>query len=98
MSGWPSSFFKPARRTASICCVCIAIVGDCPQAGQAPLSPSRTLLDKYCVTCHNDKRQTAGLMLDRMNIEDVSTSAAAWEKVVRKLRSGTMPPVGMPPT
>ena len=57
---------------------------------------ARALLDQYCVTCHNEKAKTAGLMLDKLDIANVGQNAASWEKVVRKLRVGAMPPQGMP--
>jgi mono/diheme cytochrome c family protein len=56
----------------------------------------RALLDRYCVTCHNDKLKTAGLSLDILRLTDVPAHAEAWEKVIRKLRGGTMPPQGLP--
>jgi hypothetical protein len=58
------------------------------------VSHPRALLDQYCVTCHNDRLKTAGLALDKMDITDVGDDAAVWEKVVRKLRGGMMPPQG----
>ncbi|MBI3894423.1 MAG: DUF1592 domain-containing protein [Acidobacteria bacterium] len=61
-----------------------------------PASPQRVLLNRYCVTCHNEKLKTANLMLDKMDVEDVSEGAAVWEKVVRKLQGRAMPPAGMP--
>ena len=70
-----------------------------PQAAsaQAPAGElSRALLDRYCVTCHNDRLQTAGLALDTVDIERVAEHAPVLEKVVRKLRSGQMPPEGRP--
>ena len=73
-----------------------------PQAGaavereQAPEAPSRALFDRYCVTCHNERLQTAGLMLDRLDVSRVHANAETLEKVVRKLRSGQMPPEGRP--
>ena len=63
---------------------------------QAPEPPSRALFDRYCVTCHNERLQTAGLMLDRLDVGDVHGNAETLEKVVRKLRSGQMPPEGRP--
>ena len=48
-------------------------------------------------TCHNDRAKTAGLMLDKMDLDHVGEGAETWEKVVRKLRGGMMPPHG-PPT
>ena len=54
----------------------------------------RKFLDQYCVGCHNEKLKTAGLMLDRMDPAQVSSQPEQWEKVVRKLRAGMMPPGG----
>jgi hypothetical protein len=56
----------------------------------------RALLDKYCVTCHNQKSLTAGLALDKADLTNVSSSAQIWEKVIQKIRGGMMPPIGMP--
>ena len=67
-------------------------------ADQPPLAaaPPRAVFDKYCVTCHNQRLKTAGLMLDALNLEEVRGHADTWEKVVRKLRTGAMPPAGRP--
>jgi Protein of unknown function (DUF1592)/Protein of unknown function (DUF1588)/Protein of unknown function (DUF1595)/Protein of unknown function (DUF1587)/Protein of unknown function (DUF1585)/Planctomycete cytochrome C len=56
----------------------------------------RALIDKYCVTCHNQKLKTAGLALDTADFARPSESAEAWEKVIRKVRAEMMPPVGSP--
>jgi hypothetical protein len=62
----------------------------------APTS-SRAMLDRYCVSCHNEKLQTAGLALDTINVDHVDDgNRAALEKVIRKLRAGVMPPAGRP--
>jgi hypothetical protein len=68
------------------------------QAGgvNSSLQSQRPVLDQYCVTCHNQKLKTAGLMLDKLDLANASGDAATWEKVVRKLRAGMMPPAGMP--
>ena len=57
---------------------------------------TRATLQRYCLTCHNARLQTAGLDLDAMDAERVGAHPAAWEKVVAKLRSGAMPPAGRP--
>ena len=54
----------------------------------------RTFLNQYCVTCHNEKTKTAGLMLDKLDVDHPGDNAETWEKVVRKLRAGMMPPSG----
>jgi len=68
------------------------------QAAQQAVAaaPSRELLDRYCVTCHNDRLQTGGLTLDRVDLAQVGEHAEVLEKVVHKLRSGQMPPEGRP--
>ncbi len=63
---------------------------------QAATPTPRALLDQYCVTCHNERAKTAGLLLDKADPTNVSLDAETWEKVVRKLRAGAMPPQGMP--
>ena len=64
--------------------------------GQPAAAPSRELLDRYCVTCHNERLQTTELMLDRLDLTEVAANAAVLEKVVHKLRTGQMPPEGRP--
>ena len=54
------------------------------------------MLDHYCVTCHNQKAKTANVMFDTMDLAHVGKDAAVWERAVRKLRGGMMPPLGMP--
>jgi len=61
-----------------------------------PAAQYRTTLNHYCVTCHNEKLKTAGLMLDKMDLQDVTANAETWEKVIRKLRANAMPPPGLP--
>jgi len=56
----------------------------------------RDLLTRYCIGCHNQRLETAGLNLESMDLADVSKSPEVWEKVVRKLRTGTMPPSNRP--
>jgi mono/diheme cytochrome c family protein len=56
----------------------------------------RALIDQYCVPCHNQRLKTAGLMLDQLDLAQMHEHADVWEKVVRKLRAGMMPPSGLP--
>jgi hypothetical protein len=64
-----------------------------PAAAQG-VGSQRALLDTYCVTCHNERMKTANLLLDKIDVAHVNADPETWEKVVRKLRAGTMPPVG----
>ena len=54
------------------------------------------LFRTYCFSCHNERLTTAGLALDLLDLSDVGRDAEVWEEVVRKLRSGAMPPAGRP--
>src|SRR5206468_35062 len=61
----------------------------------------RAVVNQYCSTCHSDKAKAAGMDsarkidFDRLDIADVSRDAETWERVVRKLRAGMMPPSGV---
>jgi hypothetical protein len=80
------------------------VTGNRPAAGQsssakAPpptASAERALLNQYCVTCHSDELKTANLSLEKLDLSAVGDHAEVWEKVIRKLRAGMMPPPGMP--
>ncbi len=65
-------------------------------AQQTAATEQRAVLNRYCVTCHNEKLKTAGLMLDHLDVKDPGAAAETWEKVVKKLRASQMPPAGAP--
>ena len=67
-----------------------------PGTAVAARSPQRTMLDRYCVTCHNQQLKTADLTLDTMDVANVAAGAEVWERVVRKVKAGLMPPAGRP--
>src|SRR3954463_8188781 len=76
-----------------------ASAGVQPATASTPLtSPGaqQALLNQYCVTCHNARAKTGGLSLDGVSLDRVNGEAEIWEKVVRKLRAGLMPPAGLP--
>src|SRR5271154_6157587 len=86
---------------------CISVIGllavrtASPQAASLPklvtdATAERALLNQYCVVCHNEKLKTGGLELDKLDTAHVADHAEKWELVVRKLRSGMMPPSGLP--
>ena len=71
------------------------VLAQAPTVGAGAASrPERAFLDGYCVTCHNERRLTAGLALDKVDPANVRVDQEMWEKVVRKLGSGAMPPAG----
>src|SRR6266702_4290363 len=66
-----------------------------PTGRSNQVTAQRALLDQYCVTCHNDKTKRANLTLEKLDLATVGDNPQLWEKVVRKLRAGVMPPPGM---
>jgi len=63
-------------------------------ASTASAATERAVLDQYCVTCHNDKTRKANLSLEKLDLTTAADHADLWEKVIRKLRAGVMPPPG----
>ena len=60
------------------------------------LSPNQALVNRYCVTCHNQRLRTAKLAFDTMDLAHPEKDSLTWERAIRKLRGGMMPPPGAP--
>ena len=67
-----------------------------PRPRRRPARRTAPLPRKYCFGCHNQKLKTAGLALDALDFDHLSANAETWEKVIGKLRAGSMPPPGRP--
>ncbi len=66
---------------------------------QGPVSgapAARVLVNQYCAGCHNQKLKSGGVALDTPDLAKVENEAELWEKVIRKLSAGEMPPPGLP--
>ncbi len=61
-----------------------------------PASSQRAALDKYCVGCHNQRLRTGGLALDDVDVARPAENPDVWERVIARLRAGSMPPPGLP--
>ncbi len=60
---------------------------------------AQALLQRYCLACHTAAREARGLVpvaFERLDAGDVGADADVWERIVRKLRLGMMPPAGRP--
>jgi len=68
------------------------------QQGPRQTNPqtTKTVLDQYCVGCHNDKLRTANFSLEKVDLAVAGDHPEIWERVIRKMRAGMMPPPGMP--
>lgn len=88
---------EPAR--ASIRPASSVAQGQTPVSGAAPSAdnPHRAVINQYCAGCHNDRTNRSSdprLKLNQLPLDQVGPDAELWERVVRKVRSGTMPPSG----
>ena len=101
MRGWP---MRRAAGVLVLSCLVVPLGAEpappaepAPQAepaaaGAPAASAEQALLDRYCVTCHNDRLETGGLSLERVDITDPAAHPGVWEKAITKLRAGAMPP------
>ena len=85
----------PHFALASLVAGFVAAVVPGPAAGQEAAGAEvdgQALVGRYCVACHNDRLETGGFSFEPLDVGDVAAHPEAWEKVVRKLRAGAMPP------
>ena len=99
MNGPKTALRKGAAPAAAILWVLAA--WQAPLAGQVPSAvgsadDARAILDRYCVGCHSDRLQTAGLTLQSVDLASPAAHAETLEKAIVKLRLGSMPPAGRP--
>ena len=80
---WAAVIGLPAAASHDI--VAAGPQGLAPRAAPSSSSLDRTLLNKYCFSCHNSRLRTGGLALDSFDVSAVGEHADVWEKVVRKL-------------
>ena len=95
-------FTMQHRGVVNAAVAALAVVGVfLPVAAAAQLAAGgagqvTTTLDRYCVTCHNDRLRTAELSREGLDLARIGDHAEVWETVVRRLRLQTMPPTGRP--
>jgi hypothetical protein len=65
-------------------------------SAQAPQADPQAFLKTYCIACHNDSLRNGGLSFQSLDVTTPATHAEAWERVIQKLRTGAMPPLGAP--
>src|SRR5437870_186025 len=73
----------------------LALLLDIQSSAQQASAP-QAVLDTYCITCHNKRLRTGGLALDGLDVTAPGANAETWERVIAKLRAGSMPPPGRP--
>jgi len=65
-------------------------------APAAPATPQAAVVGRYCIGCHNNRTKNGNLSLAAVDLNDVAASPEVWERVIRKVGAGMMPPAGMP--
>jgi hypothetical protein len=76
-------------------CICLSPCLSAAEGAPTPAS-QKALLDRYCIGCHSAKLKTGGVVLEGMDFTHVGDHAEVLEKVIRKLKTGEMPPPGLP--
>lgn len=89
---WPRAFSSYARLATSV----VLVLTGGLAAAQAPQTARQAFLDQYCAACHNQKSKVAGLVLENGGSEHPDSHPGIWEKLLRKLSTGEMPPAGLP--
>ncbi len=56
----------------------------------------QALVDQYCVLCHDDGEESGGFAWSSIDLAHPELNAALAERMIRKVRSGLMPPAGAP--
>jgi hypothetical protein len=74
-----------------------AVLAGCAPSHEELVAEYGSTIRSYCTDCHNDAERVADLSLERLELAAVASDRATWEKVVRKLRGGMMPPEGPRP-
>ncbi len=83
MHVWP---LRTVALTAALACAA------CQPNVQQRATDAKATIERYCTDCHNDAERTGDLTLQRVSLTEVAAHTDMWEKVVRKLRGGMMPP------
>jgi hypothetical protein len=97
--GYPEATMRNSSLTTRLAIGLSAIVASLVTSATAIAATSidsRATLDRYCVTCHNQRLKTGGLALDTLDLAALDERTDVGEAVVRKLRGGQMPPAGAP--
>jgi hypothetical protein len=82
-------------RAGCLCLVGLWLAG-CGQSHEALVAEHSSVVSGFCLDCHNDVEQVGDLSLERLDMNAVAADPETWEKVVRKLRGGMMPPADGP--
>src|SRR5437588_4426734 len=63
---------------------------------QAQTAPQKAMVNQYCAGCHNDKVKSGGFSWTKLDLDHPELNAEQAEHVIRKVKTGLMPPPGLP--
>jgi hypothetical protein len=89
-----NNFLTAAAKRFAPLAILLAVCGPLQSATVA--AEPASLLRQYCYVCHSQKMHSGNLTLEGLDTAHIAQNAAVWEKVVKKLRAGVMPPIGLP--
>jgi len=83
---------------AALVCAVAAWAATKPDSVAAAPPPPKHwgVLDKYCINCHNTTDWAGGVAFDALSADEIASDSETWEKAIRKLETGMMPPAGKP--
>src|SRR6185369_6488047 len=91
-SGVQGALMKAALVSGSF--LLLAASAASAQPATTPNEAPARVVNQYCISCHNDKVQSGGVSLARLDFDHAENQAELAEKMIRKLRAGLMPPSG----
>ena len=93
-----------SRVAAAVFIVTLGAGAAAAQTSHPALQPSHSasgfapgmVVNQYCIFCHSKELKTAGVVLEGLDFSQIGPNAPVLERVLRKVRTGEMPPPGMP--
>jgi mono/diheme cytochrome c family protein len=97
----PSQLVAASVIGVALCAASPARAAAAQAKGSSPAAPvpsisAGAVIGQYCTSCHSTRTHAGGLVLEKQDPARADQAPELWEKVVRKLRAGVMPPVGQP--
>jgi len=68
----------------------------CAAVSSVFAAPPADFLAQNCILCHSQKLKTASVVLEGIDLSNAGPNAPVLEKALRKVRTGEMPPAGLP--
>src|SRR4029079_10235469 len=91
-----SALAEPSSSAAPVAANLPATAPVATDASVPTTSERKHMLMQYCTACHNDKLKTAGMSVVPLDADNIPANQETWEKILRRLSLGEMPPRGMP--